>query len=181
MVKNIELANSEEIDMYEWWYLTHPFDQYRAIMQATAENYMRVDEGDREENLDKAIYVLKRLKEKESKHKGSQGREPIYNPLRGLSTHLEESKEKPQVPLSQECRKEYLEYLYNEGYQYLSRDVNKLIYAYKQEPHKGKVTWGICDGYTLVGKEHDFFPEVVWENDEPTKIDDLLADYDNIK
>lgn len=59
-----------EIDLYEAWYLTYPFNEYRAIMQAVAERYMRRDKNDRVEDLGKAIYTLERLKEKEIEHAG---------------------------------------------------------------------------------------------------------------
>lgn len=54
-----------EIDLYEAWYRTYPFNEYRAIMQAVAERYMRRDKNDRVEDLKKAIYTLERLKDKE--------------------------------------------------------------------------------------------------------------------
>ena len=59
-----------EIDLYEAWYRTYPFNEYRAIMQAVAERYMRRDKIDRVEDLGKAIYTLERLKEKEIEHGG---------------------------------------------------------------------------------------------------------------
>lgn len=58
-----------EIDLYEAWYRTYPFNEYRAIMQAVAERYMRRDKNDRVEDLDKAMETLKRLKEYEEKER----------------------------------------------------------------------------------------------------------------
>ena len=70
MTDNIkpEHYRTGEIDLYEAWYRTYPFEQYRAIMQAIAERYMRRDKNDRVEDLGKAIYTLERLKEKEIEH-----------------------------------------------------------------------------------------------------------------
>lgn len=70
MTDNIkpEHYRTGEIDLYEAWYRTYPFEQYRAIMQSVAERYMRRDKNDRVEDLGKAIYTLERLKEKEIEH-----------------------------------------------------------------------------------------------------------------
>lgn len=56
-----------EIDLYESWYRTYPFNEFRAIMSAIAERYIRRDKDNRVEDLDKAIYTLERLKEYENK------------------------------------------------------------------------------------------------------------------
>ena len=56
-----------KIDLYESWYQTYPFNEFRAIMQAIAERYMKRDKEDRIQDLDKAIYTLQRLKEYEEK------------------------------------------------------------------------------------------------------------------
>ena len=52
-----------EIDLYESWYRTRPFHEFRAIMEAIAERYMKRDKDNRIQDLDKAIYTLSRLKE----------------------------------------------------------------------------------------------------------------------
>ena len=54
-----------EIDLYESWYRTYPFNEFRAIMSAIAERYMKRDKDNRIQDLDKAIYTLNRLKEYE--------------------------------------------------------------------------------------------------------------------
>ena len=56
-----------EIDLYESWYRTRPFAEFRAIMEAIAERYMKRDKNNRLEDLDKAIYTLQRLREYEAK------------------------------------------------------------------------------------------------------------------
>lgn len=61
-----------EIDLFESWYLTYPFNEFRAIMESIAERYMKRDKEDRIQDLDKAIYTLERLKEKEIEHREKQ-------------------------------------------------------------------------------------------------------------
>lgn len=56
-----------EIDLYESWYRTRPFVEFRAIMESVAERYMKRDKFNRLEDLDKAIYTLQRLREYEEK------------------------------------------------------------------------------------------------------------------
>lgn len=56
-----------EIDLYESWYRTRPFSEFRAIMEAIAERYMKRDKEDRIQDLDKCIYTLQRLREYEEK------------------------------------------------------------------------------------------------------------------
>ena len=56
-----------EIDLYESWYRTRPFSEFRAIMESIAERYMKRDKVNRLEDLDKAIYTLQRLREYEEK------------------------------------------------------------------------------------------------------------------
>ena len=59
-----------EIDLFESWYRTRPFNEFRAIMESIAERYMKRDKEDRILDLNKAIYTLERLKEKEIEHAG---------------------------------------------------------------------------------------------------------------
>ena len=54
-----------EIDLYESWYRTYPFNEFRAGMQMIAERYMKRDKDNRIQDLNKAIYTLNRLKEYE--------------------------------------------------------------------------------------------------------------------
>ena len=58
-----------EIDLFESWYRTYPFNEFRAIMSAIAERYMKRDKDNRIQDLDKAIYSLTRLKEYEEMEK----------------------------------------------------------------------------------------------------------------
>lgn len=61
-----------EIDLYESWYRTRPFAEFRAIMESIAERYMKRDKLNRLEDLDKAIYTLQRLREYEEKEVANQ-------------------------------------------------------------------------------------------------------------
>ena len=54
-----------EIDLYEAFSQIFPHNEYRAGMQMIAMRYMFRDKNDRVEDLNKSIYTLERLKEKE--------------------------------------------------------------------------------------------------------------------
>ena len=54
-----------EIDLYESWYRTYPFNEFRAGMQMIAERYIKRDKDNRVEDINKAVYTLERLKEYE--------------------------------------------------------------------------------------------------------------------
>ena len=56
-----------KIDLYESWYSMRPFSEFRAIMESIAEDCMKQDKPNRLEDLDKAIYILQRLREYEEK------------------------------------------------------------------------------------------------------------------
>ena len=51
-----------EIDLYESWYRTRPFSEFRAIMEAIAERYMKRDKSNRLEDIDIDPYDLMTLK-----------------------------------------------------------------------------------------------------------------------
>lgn len=57
-----------EIDLYEAWYLTRPFNEFRAVMESIAERYIKRDKANRLEDLEKGIYTLQRLMEYELRH-----------------------------------------------------------------------------------------------------------------
>ena len=54
-----------EIDLFESWYRTYPFNEFRAGMQMIAERYMKRDKHDRVEDVEKSIETLTRLKKYE--------------------------------------------------------------------------------------------------------------------
>ena len=59
-----------EIDLYEAFSQIFPHNEYRAGMQMIAMRYMFRDKIDRVEDLNKSIYTLERLKEKEIERAG---------------------------------------------------------------------------------------------------------------
>lgn len=142
-------------DLYEAWYQTYPFEQYRAIMQAIAERYMRRDKNDRVEDLGKAIYTLERLKEKEIEHAGGSDTKEVYIEKTNLLKRFRE-----------------------DGYKYLARDHDGDLCVYARRPFKVR-EWtygGEISEYVEFG---EYFPEVKWSDEEPTKIADLLETYEN--
>ena len=62
-----------EIDLFESWYRTRPFNEVRAIMESVAERYMKRDKEDRILDLAKAMETLKRLREYEEKERDKNG------------------------------------------------------------------------------------------------------------
>ncbi len=61
-----------EIDLFESWYRTYPFNEFRAGMQMIAERYMKRDKHDRVEDINKSIETLTRLKEYEEMEKSEK-------------------------------------------------------------------------------------------------------------
>ena len=61
-----------EIDLYEAFSQIFPHNEYRAGMQMIAMRYMFRDKIDRVEDLNKSIYTLERLKEKEIVYRDKQ-------------------------------------------------------------------------------------------------------------
>ena len=62
-----------EIDLFESWYRTRPFNEFRAIMESVAERYMKRDKEDRILDLNKAMETLERLKEYEERESEKNG------------------------------------------------------------------------------------------------------------
>ena len=166
---------TDEADIYEWWYLTYPFEQYRAIMQATAERYIRIDEGSRVENLGEAIYALECLKEKEIEHDKKNTR-TLEEVLGGITKTAIVGKYFDETYFNHEY---LLKQLRNEGYNYLARDENGDLWAFRVKPEKEDDSWDAETDYHSNIIYNDNFPEIQWTDDEPTKITDLLAFYQN--
>ena len=61
-----------KIDLYEAFSQIFPHNEYRAGMQMIAMRYMFRDKIDRVEDLNKSIYTLERLKEKEIEYREKQ-------------------------------------------------------------------------------------------------------------
>ena len=82
-------------------------------------------------------------------------------------------------------REEYLELKerYNEGYRWIARDENCDLCAFKVMPTKFISFWTVNTGSPfprLLGEnEENILTCVTWEDEEPTKIDDLIRDYES--
>lgn len=157
-----------EIDLYEAWYRTYPFEQYRAIMQAVAERYMRRDKNDRVEDLDKAVETLKRLKEKEIEYRDSQAR--------SNDEQLDKAIEFMHKPDNQEYASTLMNLLHR-GFEYVARDSDGELSVYDVKPVKFDTQWSDDLGDWIEPLNTHYFPEVKWSDEEPTKIVDLLAIY----
>ena len=182
-----------EIDLYEAFSQIFPHNEYRAGMQMIAMRYMFRDKIDRVEDINKSIYTLERLKEKEIEYRDSQVKSKdeviddelanLGEALRGLTTSENIHNQKAgeywgSVYLDHE---DLLRRLSCDGYLYLARDRDGVLYASDGEPYK-VVDLGFWDVKIIFDREpiqNDNFPEVKWADDEPTRIVDLLAIYEN--
>ena len=169
-----------EIDLYEAWYRTYPFDQYRAIMQAVAERYMRRDKENRVIDLGKAIYTLERLKEKEIEYAKKNTKTPeeaivdFGKTLGNVTSELFRNKEDSE---SIYLLKGFL----RNGFKYLARNFDGDVWIYQFPPIKRKTTWYNNTLGSSVSEKIDnhSFPEVNWTDNEPTEISELLESYEN--
>ena len=60
--------NQGDMDLFETWYLTYPFNEFRAIMKSHIAKYLhRYQDKNGTEDLDKASYCIKRLREYEER------------------------------------------------------------------------------------------------------------------
>ena len=86
----------------------------------------------------------------------------------------EEIKEPIEITM---LEKEVLERVKAKGFSYIARDENKKILAYDEEPEKISFGWKArrnrCHNLYIF---NDLFSFVNWEDEEPTKIDDVLKD-----
>ena len=81
-------------------------------------------------------------------------------------------------------REEYgwLKHYRAKGYRWIARDGDEELYLYRTEPTKLSRCWlsftiddgidDLCDGDVL-------FQSIKWEDEKPTKIDDLIRDYES--
>ena len=164
-----------EIDLYEAFSQIFPHNEYRAGMQMIAMRYMFRDKIDRVEDLNKSIYTLERLKEKEIEH-AKQNSKSLKEAFGGIKTktagqYLDEIYYQ---------KSDLLKRLWKERYCYLARDENGELCAFEGRPKKYEDMdfWetGAIDFSSI---KQDNFPEVKWTDVEPTKISDLLATYEN--
>ena len=172
MTDNIRPAHyrTGEIDLYEAFSQIFPHNEYRAGMQMIAMRYMFRDKIDRVEDLGKAIYTLERLKEKEIEHDDSYEEVSTKD-----GTVLVKSDDNIKCQKNIDLLKFFLEL----GFKYLARDRNDCIWVYGTAPKKVNQVWATCyeDKSEEINKYS--FPEIKWSDDEPTKISELLASYEN--
>ena len=171
-----------DIDLYEAFSQIFPHNEYRAGMQMIAMRYMFRDKNDRVEDLNKSIYTLERLKEKEIEHREKQDKVKSNKTLKELFADM--GKDFGGIDFDEWLRnKENSESIYllkgllERGFNYLARDRDGVLYASDGEPYK-VVDLGFWDVKIIFDREpiqNDNFPEVKWTDDEPTKISELLA------
>lgn len=65
------------------------------------------------------------------------------------------------------------------GYRWIARDENECVYVYKSKPIKLGSSWKDnkrgCSGWSF---NDDSLPYIKWEDEKPTKILDLIQDYE---
>ena len=165
------------VDLYEAFSQIFPHNEYRAGMQMIAMRYMFRDKIDRVEDLKKAIYSLERLKEKEIEHAKKDTR-TLEEVLREITKTSIAGKYFDETYFN---REDLLKQLRKEGYDYLARDKDGALYAFDGSPVKTEKSglWDVCLDLDSEHIQNDNFPEIKWEDDEPTRIDVLLAFYQN--
>ena len=170
-----------EIDLYEAFSQIFPHSEYRSGMQMIAMRYMFRDKNDRVEDLNKSIYTLERLKEKEIEH-AKKNTKPLKDTFSGLGKAFGGSNFDEWFRKQKYDENIYLlKGLYERGFRYLARDRDGVLYASDGEPYK-VVDLGFWDVKIIFDREpiqNDNFPEIKWTDNEPTKISDLLATYEN--
>lgn len=75
-----------------------------------------------------------------------------------------------------------LKKLYNDGYRWIARDSCESIYAYKLEPIKLSFSWKYSKNNMITPCGDEFllpYVYVKWEDEKPTKILDLMQDYES--
>ena len=172
-----------EIDLYEAFSQIFPHNEYRAGMQMIAMRYMFRDKIDRVEDLNKSIYTLERLKEKEIEHakQNSKTLEEAFDDVRKSFSAFKTKIAGEYLGSVHLNHEDLLRRLSYDGYLYLARDRDGVLYASDGEPYKVE-DLGFWDVQIIFDREpiqNDDFPEVKWSDNKPTKISDLLATYEN--
>ena len=75
------------------------------------------------------------------------------------------------------------EHLMDRGFEYLARDMDGALYAYKDKPEKRMQMWVVPEDaedseqpyYTLISGEMGVYDTVKWEDEEPTEIETLKS------
>ena len=174
-----------EIDLFESWYRTRPFNEFRAIMESVAERYMKRDKEDRVLDIGKAIYTLERLKEKEIEYRDGQvkSKDEVIDDAIEFRRNYENQErvvtsENIHKPNNQEYASTLMNLLYR-GFEYVARDSDGELAVYDVKPVKFDTQWSDDLGDWIEPLDNDYFPEVKWSDEEPTKIADLWEIYEN--
>lgn len=170
-----------EIDLYEAFSQIFPHNGYRAGMQMIAMRYMFRDKIDRVEDLGKAIYTLERLKEKEIERaeKNTKTPQETFDDTAkdfGVAKTKNAGEYLDSIYLNHEDLLRRLSY---DGYNYLARDEDEKLWAYDTQPLKLRLIWASASDRWGKRIGFDNFPEVKWEDENPTKISDILEKYLN--
>ena len=72
-----------------------------------------------------------------------------------------------------------LKRLRSEDYDYLARDEDGDLWVFRVKPKKEDDFWDTENDCHSTIVKNDNFPQVQWSDNEPTKIVDLLASYEN--
>lgn len=172
-----------EIDLYEAFSQIFPHNEYRAGMQMIAMRYMFRDKIDCVEDLGKAIYTLERLKEKEIERaeQNSKTIKDAFDDTREAFGGVKTKIAGEYLGSAYLSHEDLLRRLSYDGYLYLARDENNDLFAYEGAPSKAD-DFGVWGAYILLKHEHignDDLQEVKWTDEEPTKVSELLATYQN--
>ena len=175
MTDNIkpEHYRTGEIDLYEAFSQIFPHNEYRAGMQMIAMRYMFRNKIDSVEDINKAIYTLERLKEKEIEH-AKKNTKTLEEVLGEITKTAIVGKYFDETYFN---REDLLRRLQSDGYDYLARDESGELWTHSYPPTKQGNKW--CSISYVKRIYNDNFPEIKWTDDEPTKIADLLATYEN--
>ena len=175
-----------EIDLYEAFSQIFPHNEYRAGMQMIAMRYMFRDKIDRVEDISKAIYSLERLKEKEIEHREKQEKvksnKTLKDAFAGLGVAFGGIDFDEWLRNKEDSESIYLlKGLLERGFNYLARDEDGALYAFDVSPVKTEESglWDVCLNLDSEHIKNDNFPEIKWTDGKPTRIADLLANYEN--
>lgn len=95
--------------------------------------------------------------------------------LADIPEYWQEAKEQYEIST---LEKEILKRAKAKEYNYITKDRNKKIYIFNEEPEKISYEWilrnGKCYGLRIF---NDLFQFVTWKDEEPTKIDDVLNNH----
>ena len=72
----------------------------------------------------------------------------------------------------------------SEAFRWIIRDKNKWLYVYDTKPEKRECEWRATkpnSNADYIEEGYRLFPCVTWEDEKPTKIDDLIRDYESHK